>query len=130
MLNPSMKHSITPTSSPTPLINLIQKRLENICFETPRLIHRSNLLLQLTNNLFLILIILLIDLELIEDFLDFPLRLGILSSVVFIKDLTLLRRCNFQCNVNEPGTFIIEDVGADFPGKFRITITIYEIVLN
>jgi hypothetical protein len=36
----------------------------------------------------------------------------------------------FQGDVDEPGTFIVEDVGANFSSQIGITITIYEIVLK
>jgi hypothetical protein len=42
----------------------------------------------------------------------------------------LLRGGFFQGNVDEPRTFIVKDVGANFSSQIGITIAIYEIVLK
>jgi hypothetical protein len=68
----------------TPLINLIQKRSQNLRLEPPRLINLCNLLLQFTHNLFFVGIILLIEFEFVVYFLDACFGLCILAPVVVL----------------------------------------------
>lgn len=112
------------------LVNLVKEDLKDFTLETSGLIDLSNSGSKVSSNLLLIVQKVLSNVELGKDSLDLSLGLGVLDTVVLVKNLALLSVGLLKGLVDDPAALVILDVGTDLANDSGVTVAVEVVILN
>lgn len=114
----------------TALVDLFQETFKHALLQPLRLVHVRNQLPNLADSLLLVCQVDLIQLQFGEHLFHSGLFVSVLVAVVFIEHLALLGRGALEGLVDNPGAFIILNVSANLPDRFRGAVRVEIIVLD
>jgi hypothetical protein len=113
-----------------PLVDLPQELGVDFRLHARRLINSRDLLPQLSDARLLVLLVVLLEIELVEKFLNLRLALLVLLTIVLLKQLALLRSDFLQRLVDQPRALVVLDVCADLAESLRVGEVVQVVVLH
>lgn len=112
------------------LVNLAKESLEDFLLQALGLIDGRNLLAQLANNLFLVLLVHLLQLKLVEKSFHLGLLSGVLAAVGSIQELALLGSAALDGLVNEPRALVVLNIGTDLANEGWVAEVVEVVILD
>lgn len=114
----------------TPPINLLQETLKHIPLQPLTLIHLCDHRPDPAHDILLVVQIHLLELQLLEDALDFGLHILVLAAVAVVEQFPLLGVRALEGLVDDPAALVVHDIGADLADDLGGAVSVEVVVLD